>query len=231
MAKVPMTKKVQLDNLINVEEDQFPSNSKASRKDEQSGRLPSEIVNDIKKKPKVKIVKRRKSITRAIKQSLFSEDSNNVFQYVIYEVLLPAAKSMLSDMFTQGIEMALFGEGSSRKRSRDRGDRSLVSYGDMYKRRDESRDPARYAPRRDRFKLNDIYFKNGPDASDVLADLCDQLEEYEQVTVAYYLDLVGVDDTSNWVAADWGWTNLKKAYCTHTRNGYKIVLPEPIELD
>ena len=217
--------KVKLEKLVNVQEDQFPSNSKASRDEE-----ANKIVAEIKPKQPVKAMRRRKSITRSIKETFFSEDSKNVADYVIYEILVPAAKSMFSDAFTQAIEMLIFGEGGSSRRSpRNRSEKTFVQYGDMYRRRDEPREPVR-ASRRDRFELDNIYFRNGEQATDVLASLCDLLEEYDQVSVQDYYDLAGLDGTTH-IHAKWGWTNLKDAYCTYTRSGHRIVMPRPIELD
>lgn len=233
-----MSKK-KMDGMYNLEEEQFPTNSKASReiptRPEVNEDPPVTVLETppgrLDNKATPRAIRRRKSITRSIKQTLFSEDTKNVVEHVIFEVLVPAAKTMISDMFSQAIEMMLFGESSGRKRSRDRGERTMVSYGSMYKREDERE--RRPTSRRDRFGLSDIYFtgpKAGEQATDVLSDMCDLLEKYEQVSVADYFDLANLDGATH-AHVKWGWTSLKKAYCTFTRNGYVIILPEPEELD
>jgi hypothetical protein len=229
--------KKRMDRMMNTEEEEFPGNSITSKvapirefykpNDKPSIATTLDTTNDIPKKvSKPKAIRRRKSITRSIRETFVNEDSKNVFQYVIFEVLVPAAKTMIQEMVTQGIEMFLFGEAGGRSRNKGQ---TIVSYGDMYKRREEGRVAIR-SSRRDRFGLQDIYFRKGEEASEILEALCEILDKYDQVTVADYFDVAAVEG-STWVHAKWGWENLKKAYCTHTRNGYAIVLPEPIELD
>jgi len=221
-----------VENMLNPLEEEFPSNSMASQvapiRPEVQGTTDQPKI--VRKSIGAHAIRRRKSLTRSIKETFVNEDSKNVGQYIIFEVLIPAAKSMIQEMVTQGIEMFLFGEGGGgRSRSRDRGDKTLVSYSKMYK-RDDDRSNRRPSSRRDRFNLSDIYFRKGDEATQVLEDLCDLLEKYDQVTVADYFDAAGVDGAT-WVHAKWGWDELKRAYCTHTRDGYQIVMPEPIELD
>jgi hypothetical protein len=136
-------------------------------------------------------------------------------------------------MVTSGIEMMLFGEAKSRGRSKGRDrDRSIVSYGSFYKDRD--RDDDRRSPRRavlrDKFDLSDIYFDHHDQAEEVLDELCERLEEYDEVTVADYFELAGISGAT-WAHNKYGWKDLRKAFNTHTRNGWSIVLPDPIELD
>jgi hypothetical protein len=225
--------KKKLPHLVNIEDEQFPSNSKASQ---QVAPIRQEVLADMQDREEVeqekvinrpKAIRRRKSITRSIKQTFFSEDTKNVFQYVVMEVLVPAAKSMIQDMVTQGIEMFLFGEGGSSRKRRDRGEKSMVSYSKMYDRGEDRR----YATsRHDRFGLEDIFFADGEEASDVLRDMCDTLEKYDQLSVADYFDMAGIDGATH-AHAKWGWTSLKRAKCTHTRNGWAIILPNPEELE
>ena len=225
--------KRQLNNLLNVEEDQFPGNSIASRtmapiRVEQPTDIPVEpptvVSEEQPKRPKV--IRRRKSITRSIRETFFGEEARNVLDHVVSEVFVPAAKSLLSDMFTQAIEMLIFGEVSGRRRSVNRGEKTIVSYNKMYE-RDERRIAS---PRRDRFGLEDIFFEDGQEASEVLDAMGELLEKYRQITVADYYDLAGLDGATH-AFYKWGWTSVKKAYCTHTREGYCIVMPTPQVLE
>jgi hypothetical protein len=229
-----MAKSKKLDHSHNVEEEAFPSNSNASKVApirpeyrEEDGANIVEEPQPITKTIKGRAIRRKKSLSRSIKETFINENSKNVGHYIVFEVLIPAAKNMIQEMFTQGIEMFLFGEsGGGRNRSK-RMDKTIVSYGSMY-RRDSERPESRHS-RRDKFDLSEIFFKRGDEANEVLEQLCDQLEKYDEVTVSDYFDFAGING-ANWVHAKWGWTNLKRAYCTHTRNGYAIVLPDPEEL-
>jgi hypothetical protein len=177
-------------------------------------------------------MKRRKSITRSIAQTFFGEDAKSVINYIIMDVMVPAAKNMIQEAVSSGIERFLFGEeGSTRRRSKDRG-HSIVSYNTLYG-RDRSRDEReerRPVRERGRFDMSEIIFKKGDEASEVLDGLHDILQQYRQVTVADFFELADMD-AGTWVDQKWGWENLSKAYVTYTRGGYVIVGPKAIELD
>lgn len=223
--------KRKINNTYNTEDEAMPSNSNASKVApiREMTRIEEEGANieeprEVRKSIKGRAVRKKKSLI----QSFFSENTKEVAQYVLFEVLIPAAKETIQSMVTQGIEMFLFGgEGGGRSRSKNRSE-TKVSYNNMYRNREDPRESRR--SRRDRFDLEDIFFKRGDEASEVLEGLCDQLEKYDQVTVADYFDLAGIDGAT-WVHNKWGWDDLKRARCTHTRNGWAIILPDPIELD
>jgi len=218
------------DNL----EEEFPSNSKSKRivPMRESRRTNKEEETEVEPKRarraiKAHAVRRKKTMFQSIAEALVGDGSNNVGSYVLNDVLLPAAKNTIQEMITTGLEMLLFGEArGGHSRGRDR-DRTVVSYGKYYKDKERGRDRPSY---RDRFDLDEIFFNNQSEAEDVLDELCELLEEYEQVTVADYFELAGIDGAS-WAHNKYGWEDLRKAYHTHTRNGYVIVLPKPIELD
>lgn len=221
-----------------VDSEELPSNSISNRVApmrpesiimEEGANIPEKKARIVRPENRRAMVKKR-TFTQSIAKSFLSDETRNVGSYIINDVLVPAAKNLIQEMITSGIEMVLFGETSGRSRSRGKDrDKSVVSYSNFYKDRDErERRPAR--SRRDRFDLNDIYFRYGDEADEVLGEMCDRLEEYEEVTVADYFELAGIDGATH-VHHKWGWKNLSKAYCTHTREGYTIVLPDPIDLD
>lgn len=222
-----------------TDEEEFPSNSKSSRvapiREARLAKENEESVEPrkIRRIARGPVIRKKKSFTQSIAEALVGNGSDNVGGYILYDVLLPAAKNTIQEMVTSGIEMLLFGEarGGSRSRGRDR-DRSTISYGSFYKksRDDDDRKERRRPSYRDRFDLNDIYFKDHSDAEDVLDELCELLEDYEEVTVSDYFDLAGIEGAT-WAHTKYGWNNLRKAYCTHTKHGWAIVLPDPIELD
>lgn len=231
-----------IDHLEELEEE-FPSNSKSSRvapirsrSGKRKIREEGELIPEPKKVnpviPVGRAVRQKKTLSRSIAKTFFGDEAKDVVEYVLYDVLIPAAKNTIQEVFSSGIEMFLFGETRSRSRSRNR-DRghSTVSYGSYYRDRDEERRPApRHRSRGRRFDLDEIVFEHGDEASEVLEALCDNLEKYEQVTVADFYELAGIDG-GTWADQKWGWEDLRRAYCTHTRGGWMIVFPDPIELD
>ena len=222
--------------IRSINDDQLPPRSKAGRT---ASIRPQELGNSVRprgvrkvKELGVQAVRKQVPLTRRIARSLLNEESKDIGSYILYDILIPAAKSMITESIQSGIEMLIYGETGQRRRpSHSRGGLT-VSYGNFYQRNDrrDERPAKRFSNAR--FNIDEIVFKSGTDCSDVLAALCDHIEEYEQVSVAEFYDYAGVEGAT-WTDHKWGWTGseLSDAYCTHTRGGYVIVLPEPKELE
>lgn len=225
---------------VKLSTDEFPSNSVATRKKTIAKRKRNiEVGREFVEETKRGVVRhqavvRNKTLIQKVASLFVAGDSQSVVSYVINDILLPTAKSTIQEVITSGIDMMLFGETRSHSRSGGRSNygRSSVSYGSYYQsdRGSSRRRYARQSTSRDKFNLDDIFFRHGDEATEVLDQLCERLEEYETVTVADFYDLASVDGAT-WAHNKYGWDDLSKAYCTHRREGYQIVLPTPIELE
>ena len=186
----------------------------------------------LQKVVKGNVVKQKKSLTKRIVSSMVGEDVSSVSQYIIQDVIVPAAKNTIADMVTGGIEMLLFGEikGSKTKR---RGGQSYVSYNSYYG-RDDRRDPRssshKRAPRsRTSHIFDDIVLETRGEAEEVVSLLVELTDTYGMATVADLYDLVGI--TSEFTDTKYGWETLGGATVDRTRNGYLLNLPRTIQLD
>lgn len=180
----------------------------------------------------IQATRKQLPLSRRIARSLLNEESAGIGSYILYDILIPAAKSMITESIQSGIEMMLYGEtGGRRSPSRLQGG-PRVNYGSYSNRDNRREEPRQKRFARGKFNLDEIIFKNGSDASDVLSALCDHIENYEAVSVSEFYDYAGVEGAT-FTDNKWGWTGseLSDAYCTHTRGGYVIVLPEPKELE
>ena len=192
------------------------------------------IVEEPSEKQKIKRV--AKGTVRQRKEPFLDrvfggETSQNIVQYIVWEVLVPAAKSTISDIVTNTIEMALYGDTSSRRSSRLRRerDRTVVSYNSMYDRRPRrsaSRPPRRAA---NRHRFDSIIFESRVDAEDVLSTLVDCIEQYEMVTVADFYDASG--QPSEHTDRRFGWESLHEATVHPVRGGFIIDLPKPYPIE
>lgn len=204
-----------------------PNNSnKASRGE---GAEPKESSPERKKlKPLVSkgsVAKKKRTVMDKFKESFLGE-SENLGDYVLYDVLVPAFRDTVSDMGF-GIIERLFGTGrSSRGRSsnivRDKG-KSYVSYNSNNNRRD--RDNGRDLDRgaRARHDFDNVVFINKWEAEDVLSHMVDLVTEYGEVTVRDFYELSDIE--SEYTDDKYGWTNLRDAYVDRTRNGFTIAFP------
>jgi hypothetical protein len=203
----------------------FPSNAhknKSSLNEEQpTGKKLEKITTGT-------VITKKKSFSKKLAEVFIGDDVNNVSSYILYDVLIPAAKSTLSDMITTGIELLLYGEARGNNTRRDR-TKSYVSYNSYYKgeRENKSRAPSRQ--NRAMHNFNDIIIESRGEAEEVLSHLVDLVEDYGQATVADLYDLVGI--TTNFTDHKYGWTNVSAAGVRPVRGGYLIELPRVILLD
>ncbi len=204
----------------------FPNNSFKSKTKEN---------NEKKEIQKVKmqggIKHKKQSLGKRVAGTIFDDDTSSVGQYILWDVLIPAFKSTLSDIVTGGIEMLLYGDGGGdrdRRTKRDRG-RSYVSYSRYYEDDRDDRRRRRAKGKRARHEFDDVIFDSRRDAENVLSRLVDLIEEYDEVSVSDFYDMVGIDST--YTDRAWGWTNLRGSYVERGRDGYYIKLPRTVVLD
>jgi hypothetical protein len=208
-----------LDNLA-------PNNSdKATRDGERD-----ESRQKLKPIVKGKVIRKKKGAFDKFKEAFLGE-SENLGDYILYDVLVPAFRDTISDMGFGVIEK-LFGNGRSRYGGyynnhivRDRG-RSYVSYNSVSSsNRRNGRDERREVDRgsRARHEFDRIIFTNKGEAEDVLAHLVDMTIEYGEATVRSFYELSNIE--SDYTDDNYGWINLRDAYVDRTRDGYIIVFP------
>ena len=169
---------------------------------------------------------KKKSEIKKFTDVFISEDASNVKNYLLMDVLIPAAKKAISDIVTTGIDMLLYGESGRTKRNSQS---SKVSYRDYYNRnRDDDR---RYSSSRTNtgYNYDDIVLETRGEAEDVLERMGELIDVYGQVTVADLYDLVGV--TGNYTDNKYGWTNIRNAETIRVRDGYMLKLPKVLPVD
>ena len=197
-------------------------------------------------KPKSK-VRHKRSIWKSVGDRFISEDAEYVGSSIVDDILVPALKDLINDMLHGAIDM-IFGGGNYRGSYSRRGrNRSHISYDRMYDDRrfsrrrdrdddyDDRRSRRRRLPDCSEFIFDPRDFDRPSDAKcaaeDLLDDMCDRIEKYHQVDLAWFLDQIGEDLDGRWNAEDWGWTNLSGARVRGSnRNGWYIDLPDYKEL-
>lgn len=207
---------------INTVKIAYPSNAHSKRTEKEEPRKLEKVTSG-------RVVQRKKSLGKRFMEAFIGDDANSIMGYILHDVLIPAAKSTLSDMVQGGIEMLLFGERKGSRTRRDNG-RSYVSYNSyssMTPKRDDRRDiPAR---NRARHNFDDIILSSRGEAEEVLSHLVDLTIDYQQATVADLYDLVGI--TGNFTDNKYGWVDLSSASVSRARDGYLLNLPKAMLLD
>lgn len=180
--------------------------------------------NDVKEKKIDKIVNgkvKKKSEAHKLANIFISEDAGNVGSYIFTEILVPAIKKAISDVFTNGIDMLLYGESRSKKKNQ-----TSVSYKNYYER--DNRDE-RYSERKRPYNYDEIVIDNRGEAEEVLARMDELIDVYGTVSVADFYELVGA--SGSYTDNKYGWTNIRDARVVRTRDGYIVKLPRAVPLN
>jgi hypothetical protein len=194
----------------------LPSNSQKSKQGPAPKAKQEKIVTG-------NVTQRRRGLGGQVLSSFLTEDSQTVFQYVVLEVLLPAAKNMVSDAFSQGVDRFLFGENRTRNSARQgytNYSRPAVAGGRII-----PADPRPQLSRQARatHDFDGIVVETRAEAEEVIDKLRLCIDEYNVATVNDLYDLVGL--TGEFTDDKWGWYDLKAAAVRPTRNGYLLNLP------
>lgn len=173
-------------------------------------------------------IQRKQSGTNKFKEALVGDEAQSVVSYIFFDVIIPAAKSMLADATSQFIERMLFGE--SRRTSGGR--QGHTSYNKMYSRneRDNRQSRPEISNRgRATHNFGEVILATRGEAEHVLDSLTALIDDYTIATVSDLYDLVGI--TGNFTDDKWGWYDLRGSTVSRVREGYLINLPQtqPIE--
>lgn len=202
----------------------FPSNSDISK------RL---VDKDIKRVTSGDTVRRKKSLRKQFSDTFIAGDMKTAIRYVVFDVLLPAAKDMIVDAGSSGIEKLIFGDSRRRGSTLPQaGPTGYVSY-NRFSSTMGSRIPAaqRVLSRqaRARHDFDEIVLQSRTEAEEVIDRLFDLVSRYDSATVADLYELVGLSSTH--IDNKWGWTDVRGAGVSRVREGYLLDLPEPHPLD
>lgn len=214
--------------------EQFPANSHNAKieKEEIEEKKPilKVVTNEVVRRPKTRS-------KRFFDTFLTNNDGTSIVSYVIQDILIPAAKDMIVDAFTQGVERAFFGETRSTTRraaSRPGNTPGYVSYNRYasttpINRRDPATRPPLSRRARSMHNFDEILLATRAEAEEVLKRMNDLLERYGTISVGELYEMVGEDREHT--DEKYGWVDLREAGVAYTRSGYLLELPRPEPFD
>ena len=209
-----------------------PTNGHPSYLEGNSNVDRQEKEKEMRKVVQGKVTTRKQSAGKRLRESLGLEETRTVGDYLVWEVLIPAAKEMVADLVKRGIDVFLYG-GSARgsSYSRTSSGRSHVSYEGYYRKdrdrqRDADRSYSRYNPR-GFSDFREFVFDDKRDAELVLSELCEAIDVYGWAKVSDFYSLVG-ETERNFTAQGYGWEALGNATIERVRDGWVIDLPRPV---
>lgn len=170
---------------------------------------------------------KKKSGANKFADVFISEDASNVKNYILMDVLIPAAKKLVSDIVTNGIDMLLYGETGRSKKGTNAG---YVAYNRFSDRGNERNEPSAMRAR-STYSYDNVEFTNRMDAEEVLNGLDAIIEQYGHARVADLYDLAGITSYS-YTDNNYGWMNLSTAKVVRARGDrYLLDLPRAVPID
>ena len=175
-------------------------------------------------------VKKKNGIQKAAELIFEPQDETTIKDFVFKDVIAPEIKNLIWSLGTGVLNMFLYNNKAPSNKTSTRSSGPMVNYGGIYK------DSAPQTKRpnvsgTDIFTFDRITFASKHDAYTVLDQMYDILSRYQLVRVSQYLELTG-NNTDNYQAAKFGWTNLEGADVVRDFGGdYYIKLPKAYPLD
>lgn len=180
-------------------------------------------------------VRRKKSLSKQFKETFVGGDAKTAVRYVMFDVLIPAAKDMIAEAGAQGLEKLIYGETRGGRRGRGvtpppDGPTGYVSY-NRYAMGSRQAAPQRVMSRRARSQhdFDEIVLTSRVEAEEVIDRLFEVVSQYGSATVSDLYELVGLPSTHT--DNKWGWRDIRGAGVTRVRGGFLLDLPEPQPLD
>lgn len=212
--------------------DNYPSNSNSVKSTTQppaEKKIESVVTGGV--------TRRKTPLGKRLAETFIGGDAKTVGGYVVFEVLIPAARDMLANAFTQGVERMIYGDGAPAGRrigARPSGSNGYTAYnritsanGTMRQQREQFSEMSRRA--RANHDFDEIILETRFEAEEVIRKMHDILDAYEVVTVSDLYELVGT--TPNYTDEKWGWTDLQGSGVTPLgRGGYLLDLPRTVSI-
>lgn len=177
----------------------------------------SHVYKEKKNLPKVvqsEVKTRKKTEFSKFIAAFVSEDISNIRSYLFSDILLPAAKKVISET----VDTILYGEGGRRKQSSG----TKTAYGSYYNQNRDKDSPGRKT--RIGYFCDEVTVEDRVEADEVLSVMDELIEQYGIASVADFYELIGVEGkhTDN----QYGWKNLGDAKVVRDPDGgWTIKMP------
>lgn len=195
------------------------SNRDKQKKKEAEERRPQKIITS-------EVTTKEKSATKKFAEKFFEDEVSNVKTYILWDVIIPAIKNVISDIVGNSVDMMLYGRTRNRpRRGTSTGNTTMVGgssgytgYGTF-----SSGQTGISQRNRDNYDLDEFVFQSRADAEIVLDTLKEIVSKYKATSVADLCDLIG--RSSQYTDVKYGWTDLRGADVQRVREGYVLIMP------
>lgn len=207
----------------------FPANSLSPKAAKSPKKVEKVVVGEV--------VERKTPLRKRLSNTFVQEDAQSIGQYILLEILIPAAKDLIYDVIIGGTERTLFGGSVRGGRSSYRA-ASHTNYNSMSrgpKMRVLGDEPSYRKPEmsdrgRATHDFGEIVLETRAEASLVLDQLGELIESYDMATVHDLYEMVGISKKS-YADEKYGWTTMEGMSVRRVRDGYILDLPRPKVLE
>ena len=174
-----------------------------------------------------KVVRRKPPFYKRIARSMVADDVENVGEFVVTDVLIPAIKNLMFDIITKGSARTLYGSGGSASRTHTSSSGVSTIKRSNYSGMSNSEPSGRSLDRESRalHNFDPIELETRDQAVLAIEELRVLIGRFNRASVADLYDLLGV--SSGFPDRQWGWTNLDEAGVRQVRGGWLLNLPRP----
>jgi hypothetical protein len=173
-----------------------------------------------------KVVKRKQPLWKRAARSMIADDAQSVGDFILVDVIIPAAKNLIRDIVVGGTDRALYGSAKARGRvGTTIVGGGLSSLRTRYDKMAEERPRTLSRESRAKHDFDDIVLDDRNEAITVMEELISRVSRFGSASVTDLYDLVGV--TGSFTDQRWGWTDLSTADIRQSRGGFLLDLPRP----
>jgi hypothetical protein len=196
---------------------------------EEEREQPKKVQKVVKNKVRVK----KQSELDKLVDTMFVGRASEIGESLISDILIPAFKQTVSNLVTNGISMLLYNEKDVKTYNSGnikRMNGSVITRTD-YSTQSNNRVAYRQKGEIGGYTYPKVYFEDRLDADKVFANMQDQVERYDQVSVRAYCEMTGTQFSR--IDEDYGWDKQDLVYARirSTRDGWIINLPRPQRLE
>ena len=176
--------------------------------------------NNAPREKREKIITGEAKTRKRLSDVFIAEDVRTVKNHIFMDVVVPAIKTVIVDIVTNGIQMMLWGDTINHGRAPG----TKYNYGNCYNSLNQPQrtQKTNYTG----YGYEDPIVTSRGDAERILQEMSEIIQEYGQASVADLYDLCGI--TGRQTDMNYGWTEMPGARPIRIPEGYVIQMPRPI---
>lgn len=181
------------------------------------------------------VIQKKPNILKRTARSMVADDVQNVGDFVVTDILVPALRNLIYDVIVGGAGRTIFGSAQARRPGMSPGlfgtaqNLKTAYHAASNPQAAAASQPAGMTKQAQaRFDFSEISLTDHSEALYIIELLKGRVAEYGTASVADLYDLLG--HTGAFTDQNWGWSDLSNARVHQNRAGFVLDLPHPVPL-